>query len=49
MQRKENGWFITDDDVKKAGKILGYIAAGALALRLIRVILWPYPTGKNSL
>jgi hypothetical protein len=49
MQRKENGWLITDDDVKSAGKILGYIAAGALALRLIRIILWPYPTGKGNL
>ena len=47
MERKENGWFITDDDVRNTGKILGYLAAGVLALRLIRVILWPLPNGRK--
>ena len=47
MERKEDGWFITDTDVENAGKILGYLAAGVLALRLIRVILWPLPNGRS--
>ncbi len=49
MERKEGGYFITDEEVKNAGKILGYVATGLLALRLMRVILWPYPRNNNSI
>ncbi len=48
MEREEDGYFITDKDIQNAGKVLGYLAAGVLALRLIRVILWPLPNGKNQ-
>ena len=47
MEKREGGYFITEDEVRNAGRILGYIAAGVLALRLIRVILRPLPNGRK--
>jgi hypothetical protein len=41
MERREEGIFIANEEIKMAGKILGYIGIGFLSLRLIRLALWP--------
>ena len=41
MQRKDDGYFISNEEVKMATRILGCIGIGFLGLRLIRLALWP--------
>ena len=41
MERREDGIFIPNEEIKMATRILGYIGIGFLGLRLIRLALWP--------
>lgn len=41
MERREDGIFIPNEEIKRATKILSYISIGFLSLRLIRLALWP--------
>ena len=41
MERREDGSFIPDEEIKMATRILGYIGMGWHGLRLIRMALWP--------
>ena len=41
MERKEDGYFVTDEEVVKAAKIAGIAGAGIVALTILRQIFWP--------
>lgn len=41
MERREDGIFIPNEEIKMTTRILGYIGIGFLSLRLIRLALWP--------
>ena len=41
MERREEGIFIPNEEIRMATRILGYIGIGFLSLRLIRLALWP--------
>ncbi len=38
MQRTEDGYIITNDDIRKARDILGYIGVGIILIESIRVV-----------
>ena len=46
MQRKDEGIFVPDEDIKKAKKLLGNVGLVLLGLELIRFIFRPY--GRKS-
>ena len=41
MKRTDEGFLITDEEVKKASKLLGYVGLAMLTTRLFRLLLWP--------
>ena len=40
MERRDNGYFISDENVEKGARYLGITAAIFLGIRLLRVALW---------
>ena len=46
MQRKEDGVFIPNEDIRKVKKVLGNLGMILLGLELIRFIFRPY--GRNA-
>lgn len=46
MQRKDEGYFITNKEVKDTTRVLGYVGLGFLTLRILRIIL--RPVGKQD-
>ena len=46
LKKTEEGYTITNDEVKSASRILGYVGLAMLATRVFRVLLWPPAGGK---
>ncbi len=46
MKKTDEGYTITNDEVKKAVRLLGYVGLAMLATRLFRVLFWP-PAGEK--
>ena len=46
MKKTDEGYSITNDEVKKAVRALGYVGLAMLATRLFRVLFWP-PVGEK--
>ncbi len=46
MKKTDEGYTITNDEVKKATRLLGYVGLAMLATRLFRVLFWP-PSGEK--
>jgi len=41
LERKEEGYFVSDEEVVKAAKIAGIAGAGMVVFTLLRQIFWP--------
>ena len=41
MERKEEGFYVSDKEVEKAAKIAGITSAGIVVFTLLRQIFWP--------
>lgn len=41
MERKEKGYFVTDEEVEKAVRYACYAGAGLIVLNILRHLLWP--------
>lgn len=41
MERKEKGYFVTDEEVEKAVRYACYAGAGLIVLNILRYLLWP--------
>jgi len=41
VERKEKGYYISDEEVVKAAKIAGITSAGIVVFTLLRQIFWP--------
>ena len=41
MKKTDEGYTITNEDLQKATRILGYVGLAMLATRLFRVLFWP--------
>ena len=41
MKKTDEGYTITNEDVEKAARFLGYVGLAMLATRLFRVLFWP--------
>ena len=41
MKKTDEGYSVTNEEIKKATKILGYVGLAMLATRLFRVLFWP--------
>jgi len=41
LERKEEGYYISDEEVAKAAKIAGIIGAGIVVCTLLRLMFWP--------
>ena len=46
MKKTDEGYTITNEDLQKATRILGYVGLAMLATRLFRVLFWP-PAGEK--
>ena len=46
MKKTDEGYTITNDEVKKGVCLLGYVGLAMLATRLFRVLFWP-PVGEK--
>ena len=46
MKKTDEGYTITNEEVQKATRILGYFGLAMLATRLFRVLFWP-PAGEK--
>ena len=46
MKKTDEGYSITNEEVQKATRILGYIGLAMLATRLFRILFWP-PVGEK--
>ena len=46
MKKTDEGYTITNEEVEKAMRLLGYIGLAMLATRLFRVLFWP-PVGEK--
>jgi len=41
LERKEKGYYVSDEEVVKAAKIAGIASAGIVVLTILRQIFWP--------
>ena len=41
MKKTDEGYTITNEEVEKATRVLGYIGLAMLATRLFRILFWP--------
>ena len=46
MKKTDEGYSITNEEVQKATRILGYVVLAMLATRLFRILFWP-PVGNK--
>ena len=46
VKKTDEGYSVTNEEVQKATKILGYVGLAMLATRLFRVLFWP-PVGNK--
>ena len=46
MEKTKEGYTITDEELQKVSRILGYVGLAMLATRLFRVLFWP-PVGDK--
>ncbi len=46
MKKTDDGYSVTNEEVQKATRVLGYIGLAMLATRLFRVLFWP-PVGNK--
>ena len=46
MKKTDEGYTITNEEVEKATRVLGYIGLAILATRLFRILFWP-PVGEK--
>ena len=46
MKKTDEGYTITNEEVQKATRVLGYVGLAILATRLFRILFWP-PTGEK--
>ena len=46
MKKTDEGYTITQEEMQKATRILGYVGLAMLATRLFRVLFWP-PVGEK--
>ena len=46
MKKTDEGYTITNEEVEKATRVLGYIGLAMLATRLFRILFWP-PVGEK--
>ena len=46
MEKTNEGYTITDEELQKVSRILGYVGLAMLATRLFRVLFWP-PVGDK--
>ena len=46
MKKTDDGYIVTNEEVKRATRILGYVGLAMLATRLFRVLFWP-PVGEK--
>jgi len=46
VKKTDDGYSITNEEVKKVSRVLGYIGLAMLATRLFRVLFWP-PVGEK--
>ncbi len=40
MERKEGGYFISNEEIKDTAKALGYVGIGCLIIGVIRSLIW---------
>lgn len=40
MEKKENGYFVTNEEVEKAVRYSCYFGAGLIVLNIVRALLW---------
>ena len=40
MEKKENGYFVTNEEVNKALRYAAYAGAGLIVLNIVRALLW---------
>ncbi len=41
MKKTDEGYTVTNEEVQKATRILGYVGLAMIATRLFRVLFWP--------
>ena len=46
MEKTDEGYSITNEEVQKATRILGYVGLAMLATRLFKILFWP-PVGEK--
>ena len=46
MKKTDEGYSITNEEVQKATRILGYVGLAMLATRLFKILFWP-PVGEK--
>ena len=46
MKKTDEGYTVTNEEVQKATRFLGYIGLAMLVTRLFRVLFWP-PVGEK--
>lgn len=46
MEKTDEGYSVTNEEVKQATRVLGYVGLAMLVTRLIRVLFWP-PVGEK--
>ena len=46
MKKTDEGYSVTNEEIQKAAKILGYVGLAMLATRLFRLLFWP-PVGEK--
>ena len=40
MERKEGGYFVTNEEIKHTAKVLGYVGIGCLIIGALRSLIW---------
>ena len=40
MEKREGGYFITIEEIKQAGRILGMVGIGCLIVGVVRSLIW---------
>ena len=46
VKKTDEGYSVTNEEVQKATRILGYVGLAMLATRLFRILFWP-PVGEK--
>ena len=46
VEKTDDGYRVTNEEVQKVSRILGYVGLAMLATRLFRVLFWP-PVGNK--